>query len=180
MPLEQGRITTYLPRGVVPHSLDDFAAGGKLPTPPTSEWKGFQSRGETLLMIPVPTTDSWLVAKIKEYLLEARDRVCILEDALKRPGDAVLGKLSTRYAIHDDEVYHLLFHEDAEEQRILETLRAARSVPTFIGALSMWKGDPLEIKLGALSTSQIKILAANTQKLLVGAYDGEGYLIWDS
>jgi len=179
LPLTQGRITTFLPSGVVPQSLEDFATGGKLPTPPTSQWKGSKLRDETLLMIPVPTTDSWVVTKIKEYLLEAKDRVCVLEDALKRPGDAVLGRLSSRYATHDREIYHLLFQEDAKEQRILETLRAARSIPTFIGSLSVWKGDPLEVKFGALSISQIKILANSTQKLLVGAYDGEGYLIWD-
>lgn len=179
LPLTQGRITTFLPPGVVPQSVEDFATGGKLPTLPTSQWKGLKSRDETLLMIPVPTTNSWLVTKIKEYLLEAKDRICVLEDALKRPGDPVLGRLSTRYAIHDREIYHLLFQEDAEEQRILETLRAARSIPTFIGALSAWKGDPLKVRLGALSISQIKILANSTQKLVVGAYDGEGYLIWD-
>lgn len=179
LPLPTGQISTFLPAGVIPRSLEDFRAGGKLPTPPTSDWKGLQSTDETLLMIPVPNTDYWLVKKIKDYLLQSKNRVCIFEDALKHPSDVVMRKLSTRYAIFGDEIYHLLFHEDAHDERIAETVNAARSVPTFIGAMSVWSGEPQEIRLRVLSLAQLQLLANSAQKLFVGAYDGEGYLIWD-
>jgi hypothetical protein len=178
MPLEAGQITTLLPAGTVLQSKEEFGLGGKLPAPPVSEWKGLQSGDETLLMIPVPHTDSWLATKVKDYLAQARDRVCVVEDAIRRPADASLHRLSTRRGIYKGEIYHLLFHEDAQEERILETIKAAKSVPTFIGVLSVWRGDPLAIRIGILSPEQLQALAMNARRLFVGAYDGEGYLFW--
>ena len=176
--LAQGRIMTLLPSGVVPRSIEDFRTGGKLPIPPTREWKGTQPRDETLLMIPVPNTNPWLAEKIRTYLSQANDRVCIIEDALKHPNDAVLHSLSTRYAIYKNEVYHLLLHEDARNDRILATLRAAQSIPTFIGSLSIWRDGSQQPEGGVLSLEQLQLLAGNTEELFVGAYDGEGYLYW--
>jgi hypothetical protein len=176
--LVQGRITTLLPSGVVPRSIEDFRTGGKLPIPSTREWKGTQPRDETLLMIPVPNTNSWLANKVRIYLSHAKDRACIIEDALKHPTDAVLHSLSTRYAIYKNEVYHVLLHDDARDERIMETLRAAQSIPTFIGSLSIWQDGSKQLKGRALSLEQLQLLAANTEELFVGAYDGEGYLYW--
>jgi hypothetical protein len=178
--LAQGCVTTFLPRNVIPESLEDFASGGKLPTPPVSEWKSTKVAGETLLMIPVPTTDSLLVAEIKNYLLQAKDHVCILEDALKMPGDAVLRRVSNKLATYNTEVYHLLFHEDAQEERILGALNNAKSLPTFIGALTEWPSELLGIKPRVLSLGHLQTLAARTNKLFVGAYDGESYLLWSN
>ena len=179
LPLAKGWITTFLPPGLPGDSLEKFETGGKLPTSPTSQWKGMEHRGETLLMIPVLTADSLLVAKIRDYLLAGKNHLCVLEDALRKPGDAALARLQTKYAIHNDEIYHLLFHEDAREQCILDTLKVARSIPTFIGAFTRWHGDPLELKVGALSSTQLKALANCTQSFFVGAYDGESYLLWN-
>jgi hypothetical protein len=176
--LAQGRITTLLPRGIVPRSIEDFRTGGKLPIPPTSTWRGTQVRDETLLMIPVLRTDSWLAEKIRTHLAHAKDRVCVIGDGLKRPRDPVLNSLSTHFAIHENEVYHVLVSEDARDDRIIQTLRTAHSIPTFIGFLTTWPGGAMPAKGGALSTAQLELLAVNTEELFVGAYDGEGYLYW--
>jgi len=173
--LEEGHTRTLLPKGVIPKSMEDFKTGGKLATPPVSEWRGTRRRGETLLMIPVPNTNSWLAGKIKTYLSQATNRICIIEDALKQPNDEVLHNHSTRYATYRDEVYHLLLYDDAQDDRIVNTLAAAQSVPTFIGSLSMCREGSIG---SALSLDQLQSLAGKTQELFVGAYDGEGYLYW--
>lgn len=179
LPIAQGCIRTFLPLGAVPQSLKDYGTGGKLPTPDVSEWKGTQHGDETLLMIPVPTTDSWLAARIRSHLLRDENNVCVVEDALKRPTDAVLHRVPTKFAACGDEVYHLLFPEDAHEDPILATLRAAKSsVPTFIGVLSRWPRATLNAKPKVLSVDELQALAVETQELFVGAYDGEGYLVW--
>jgi hypothetical protein len=178
LPLAQGQIVTLLPPGVLPQSVDDFGTGGKLPPLPETEWKTAQSRGEALRMIPVPNTDSWLVAKIKDHLGKAADHVCVFEDQFKQPKDPVVQKLLTRYATFNDEVYHLLFQDDAEDQRILDTIRGAKGGPIFIGVLTTWPLEPRVGGAGVLSRAQLQTLAASAQKLFVGAYDGEGYLIW--
>jgi hypothetical protein len=176
--LEDGQLTTFLPLGTSPQSQEQFHSGGKLTTPPVSEWKGVQSGDETLLMIPVPNTDYWLMAKIRDYLIEGKDRVCVIEDAVRRPSDAALHRLTTRHLALNGDVYHLLLQEDAQESRILEAIKAAKSIPTFVGAIGIWQGDPLAIRTGFLPFNELQSFAAGIQALFVGAFDGEGYLLW--
>lgn len=179
VPLRQGRVVTCLPEGVVPRSLGDFRTGGKLPSPPVSDWRSTQRDDETLLMIPVPTTDGWLVEHIKAFLRGGPNRVCIFEDALRRVGDPVLRKVSTRYATFDKEIYHVLLGADAQHEQILAVIRSAKSVPTFIGALTEWHGIAPSSHPIALSASTIRELAQAADKVIAGAFDGEGYVIWE-
>jgi len=179
LPIERGQIITCLPPGVVPQSLQDFSTGGKLPTPHTSEWKAAESRGESLLMIPVPSTSAWITSKIREYLREESDHLCVLEDALARPTDPALRKRATRHTVHGDEVYHILLSQDAQYERVEATLRAATSTLPLIGILSTSEETRSGDSLGTLSTVLLEALASRAQKILVGAYDGEGYLVWE-
>lgn len=177
--LKKGQVTTCLPRGIAPKSLQDFQTGGKLPTPPASEWSSTASEDKILLMIPVPTTDDWLVRRIREFLLGGGNRVCIFEDSLKRVGDPILGKLTTEYATFDEEIYHLLYGVDASEDRIRTVLKSAKAIPTFIGVLTECEGGFPSKGQFRLSNVQLESLAARAHKVIVGAFDGESYLIWD-
>ena len=116
--------------------------------------------------------------KVQQYLAEAQNRICVLENALASANDPVLRKLQTKYATYDNEVYHLLFQEDAQEERILQTIKLAKSIPAFIGVLSTWQEGPLDTSRSVLSLGHLQSIANNARKLIIGAYDGEGYLIW--
>lgn len=179
VPLREGRVLTCLPKGVAPTSLQDFRTGGKLPPPPVSEWRHIERQDETLLMIPVSPTNDWLVEHIKRFLRGGAKRICVFEDALKRVGDPVLHDLSTRYATFGKEIYHLILDSDAEDERILKVMRSARSVPTFIGALTRWRGELPTSHRISLAPATIHALAQAVDKLVIGAFDGEGYLIWN-
>lgn len=176
--LQQGEVTTCLPRDVVPKSLQDFRTGGKLPTPPPSQWRTAARKDDLLLMVPIPTTDDWLVAKIKHFLLSAQHHVCVFEDSLKQVGDAVLDNLTTTYATFNNEIYHVLFSTDADEQTIKKVLKSAKSIPTFIGTLTEWQGPRPNRSPIRLSATRLELLAMKTHNLIVGAFDGESYLIW--
>jgi hypothetical protein len=178
VPLQQGQVVSCLPQGVALTSLRDFRTGGKLPSPPVSEWQSTQREDETLLMIPVPSTDDWLAEKVRAFLTGDPERLCIFEDALKRYGDPVLSKVPTRYATFDKEVYHLLLSVDAQQERILKAIRTARSIPTFIGVMTKWVGSAPNSHHTSISSSTIRSLAERAEKIIVGAFDGEGYLVW--
>jgi hypothetical protein len=178
VPLRQGQVVTCLPKSVIPRSPHDFRTGGKLPPPPVSDWRSTEREGETLLMIPVPTTDDWLVENVKAFLGGGASRICVFEDSLKRVGDPVLREVSTRYATFDKEVYHLLLAADVQREQVLRVIRTARSIPTFIGVLTEWpSGMPTSPPISLVATT-IRALAEATHKLIIGAFDGEGYLIW--
>jgi hypothetical protein len=177
--LEEGKVTTCLPQGTVLKRLEDFRMGGKLPPPPPSEWRSTERGDETLLMIPIPNTDDWFVGKIREFLDKRRGRACIFEDALARVGDPVLQKVETKYATFGTEIYHLILDTDAEPGYIEKVLRRAKGIPTFIGVFTEWQGDKPNKNPIALSKENLQALAAKAHKLIVGAFDGESYVIWN-
>lgn len=176
--LEQSEITTFLPLGTAPESVQDFGSGGKLPAPPSSEWKYAQAGNESLRMVPVPNTDAELGAKIKEYLLSGNNRVCVLEDALKKPSDPVLSALTTKYATYGSEVYHLLLQEHAQDDSIFTAMKSAKSIPTFIGVMTSCARPRELATTGEISVDELRELAKRAEIVFVGAYDGEGYLLW--
>jgi len=179
VPLRQGQVVTCLPKGVVPISLQDFRIGGKLPPPPVSDWRSTQREDETLLMIPVPTTDDWLVENVKTFLQGGANRVCVFEDSLKRLGDPILREVTTRYATFDKEIYHLLLGADVQAKEILKVIRTARSIPTFVGVLTEWPSGVQSSHPSSLLPATVRALAQTAHKLIIGAFDGEGYLIWN-
>src|SRR5262249_31937029 len=136
-----GTITTYLPSGTRLTRLEDFRTGGKLPTPPPSEWSSTERNDEILLMIPIPNTDDWLAGKVSEYLSEAENRVCIFEDAVARAGDPILQKIDTRYATFGPEVFHLALSSESDTAYIRKVLRRAKGIPTFIGFFTEWQSS---------------------------------------
>ena len=179
LPLSHGQITTFLPPSIAPQSVDDFRAGGKLPTPPSSQWKWGQAHGKSYRMVPVPNTDNELMAEIKNHLMSGENNVCILEDSVVMAGDPVLQKCVTRYAILGDDVYYLLFHDVAKDEMIFRAIRQARSaLPILIGLMAVYK-EPKQLGSGgSISLVQLEALVRDALRLFVGAYDGEGYLIW--
>jgi hypothetical protein len=179
LPLEKGTVTTCLPQGTVLKRLEDFRTGGKLPTPPSSEWSSTERNDEILLMIPIPNTDDWLAAKVGEFLAEAEEHVCVFEDPLARVGDPVLRNMDTRYATFGGEIYHLILTSDSDQAYIRKVLKRAKGIPTFIGVFTESRTNLAEKRPLNFSTRDIQALAAQAKKLVVGAFDGESYLIWD-
>jgi len=178
LPLAKGTITTYLPSGTPIRGLEDFRTGGKLPTPPPSEWSSTERNDEILLMIPIPNTDDWLAKKVSEYLSEAENRVCIFEDALTRTGDPIVQKMDTKYATFGAEIYHLILSSDSDPAYIRKVLRRAKGIPTFIGFFTEWQASQPQGSPIGLSNGDIQALTVRANKVVVGAFDGESYLIW--
>ena len=167
--LKVGRIVTKLPLVVDDEKAKDFETGGKLPP----------IVGEFTSLEPVPNTDSVLLEEIRRFLTEADNNVCIFENASAKPGDPFLQSLQTRFSIFDNEIYHLLCPSDIDDDRILKTIGSARSW-LFIGAMtsaSDARGGLCSEKK-ELSESDLNLLAERTKKIIVGAYDGEGFLVW--
>lgn len=166
--LNAGRVFTKLPAGVDNGAAKDFDSGGKLPD--------LYPRATNLQA--VPDTDFLLIPKISEFLRGSPVNMCIFEDANAMPTDPFLQSVSTRYSAFQEEVYHLICQPDNNGDAISKTLRQAHSWLT-IGALT---SAPQETEIcaqrGDLTLSTLTTLAQRTEVIIVGAYDGEGYVIW--
>ena len=134
-----------------------------------------------MTMVPVPQTDEILVRIIEDYLDGDGGRVCVFEDSVARPPDPWL-RVSKRSAWKnfEDEVYYFLTSRDSSFSKIGQAIKDANRVyPPLIGA--MMKMSEIQTFGFGKMTMTLKILkelARATDKIIIGAYDGEGYLIW--
>jgi hypothetical protein len=166
--LNMGKAVTKLPASVDDEAAKDFDSGGKLP----------ELYPRTTNLQAVPDSDFLMMPEINRFLSESSANICILEDSLANPTDPFLQSVKTRYSAFQDEVYHLICQPDNNSDTISKTLRQAHSWLT-IGALT---SAPEEMgvcaQLGELKLSSLTTLAQKAQEIIVGAYDGEGYVIW--
>lgn len=176
--LDSGRVITFIPQeiDVRDEEVNNPKYGRLFPEPPP----------ETHIKIPggkmvlIPNTDTILMQIIQKFLSTGEGRVCVLEDALARPHDPSLSSADTRIVIFNSEVYHVLLSSDAEDNElILQTIRRASSW-LFIGAMtSILREGDFFLEAGKITSEKLKVLAERIEKIVVGAYDGEGYLIWE-
>jgi len=136
--------------------------------------------GSTTRLEPKFDPDPGLLPIIEAFLRTAPGHIFIVENALARPSDPVLSSYGSHLLMFDEEVYHLLLPQDRDEKIISQTLReAGYPYPPLVGALA---SGAEEIGLSGESQQitfvQLRASAERAAKIIVGAYDGEGYLIW--
>lgn len=183
--LNKGRVTTFLPSNADLSKINNFSRGGVLPAPPPETHHHYTTPdGTKTVMVPVPGTGTHLAAMIQEFLEQGDARICLFESAVAKPTDGFLSTPNAkdlRVLPFQEDVYYLLKQQD-DREKIDKTLRYAKSylVLGVLVHLSKDKGllldeDSLRKEL---TLDELKVLAEETEKIIVGAYDGEGYLIW--
>jgi hypothetical protein len=176
LPLEQGRVVSYLPPTVNPDASREFEVGGQSVLDMNSQYEiGTEAHK---IVGPLGAANELHLANfISAYLSQPGKRYAIFEHALAEPGDLWLSQTSIRFFTCDTGVYIFLNQQDASLDAILAALRAARTY-RLTGILSGPTSFP-EIPIGhEVTLDVLRVLAATTAYVIVGAYDGEGELIW--
>jgi hypothetical protein len=125
-------------------------------------------------MTRTPNANANLVDAIAAFLGGARDALCIFEHGLARRTDPFLEKASLRVAFYGDEVYPFAAAGD-DHVHIADAIGGATTAyPPLVGALT--HGD-LSTR-AHLDEAALASIADETETIIVGAYDGEGYVIW--
>lgn len=102
----------------------------------------------------------------------------MLENAIADRADAWLKRSSVNALFFGDEVYHLVVGPSSA-QSIEAAARTAQSLPTFVGTMTSLDGaEKLPGDRGELTLSTLRHFAERAEQIFVGAYDGEGYLLW--
>jgi hypothetical protein len=176
--VDQGTVWTPLPRGLEPERLQRFAEGGLFPPNSVMQLRPDNSHG-------APPGIQCLVGEISEYLSRP-NRISIFVHPLMRRHDPVAKRLRGSHWFVGEEVYPYVLSEEGnldtgagDRDRILAMLgRVTEPVP-FVGVLSevpvgleLWPAKD-EIARGAL-----RELADHASAVIVGAYDAEGYIVW--
>lgn len=177
--LGQGEVTTYLPSDISIEEAMRFTTGGKIQVLTRSAHFLEGSDGSMWKVDPIPNTDSYLADVIQAFLEETQDRVCIFEDATSKPNDPVLSPSDERILVLQEEVYYVLFGRSASEEVIRQTIRDANSIWHFVCAMISFQSSEMSFcERRQITSHELQVLAKGTEKLVVGAYDGEGYLVW--
>jgi hypothetical protein len=176
--LHQGKITTFLPIDVRPEQLYDFEAGGVLPFPEKSTWRYItEQSGKKTILTPIPRDDSFVLTLIREFLCSDKNNVCIIEEPLAKPTDSSMSRRKTPYIIYGNEVYHFLSSRVGEAE-IAEAIKWPHTTVSFLAILTTLVQNIALINKQKISADELRVLARGTETLMIGAYDGEGYLIW--
>jgi hypothetical protein len=133
-----------------------------------------------MTMIPVPNTDDILARIILDFL-QSKQSICVFEESMARPSDPCMKTAKqTQWRTFENEIYYLLTWENAEISQISRALKDAASVyPGFIGVIAeVSEIEQAALKQRKITADSLARLAGATDRIIVGAYDGEGYLVW--
>lgn len=157
--IEKGDIITYLPVDTDPKFLHEFIYGG---------------------VASLNKTQQWLASEVNDFLKENDNNCCFFPDYLLEPKYLSIRKLDTAYFIFSSQIYHYLNSDHIDNyDRIINTIRASDSCTLLIGILTSLGNNTEYFKgIRTLGDYEINILSKNTQKIIAGAWDGEGCIIW--
>jgi hypothetical protein len=156
--IKSGGVAAYLPENTNQDYLYRF------------EYGGVASREESI---------ACAVTVIAQFLDDATRGICILEDASFRPSDPVMARRDTPWVALNDEVYYYIIGKYVDPLKIRRAIVEAESLHFFVCVLSsLPESMDFPVSDKTITAVDVEILAGRAEKFIVGAYDGEGYLIW--
>jgi hypothetical protein len=125
-------------------------------------------------LYPTPNTEKELVDSIKSRLVDT-DHFCLLENSLAAPSDPWLHQAKSHVLPYGDEVYHLASYSE----HVLNAVSEATNVTGLVGMVGRMP-DAASVLGGAqhLSLAELEAIGMSAECIIVGAFDGEGYVMW--
>jgi len=176
LPTEAGKLSTFLPNAITANTMVDFRYSYRQ----TLSDEFLDELASSGLIQPNidPIDEYYVLPLIRDFLAEDSQHLCIIEDHDGRFSDGEMKDIPAHAVHYQEEIYLMLSGADMAFDRILDAFGWIVSW-SFICALTSFPtdyGSPLEIE--ELSIDHLEMLANRTDKLIVSAYDGEGYVIW--
>jgi len=183
LPLDSGRIVTYLPPSTPPEAIGHFGLGGVLPTFPELDIRFVDANGRGVRAVPLGDNpvrrqiEDIMAGFIAGYLQRPGRHYAVFEDVLRSPTDGVVATWTVKYFSCQAEVCLFLTAADTEPATIIQTKRTAAS---WLGTGILVAGDDLpELTSGqVVATEVLQQLAARTEHIILRAYDAESELSW--
>lgn len=171
---KKGRFFTLLPTAANLPLLYEFETGGILPQKSEKDYV-IDNRKATYSEIPTireELADLILKTANKEKLF------CIFDDVLRLANDKNSTNLfKSNGLIYNDEVYYILDRNQIDNELIIKCLDASNAFWHSLGILT--KTVTLNFNSKRLDLEMLKNICINAQLIMIGAYDGEGYLFWE-
>jgi hypothetical protein len=171
--LQNGRIYSFVPQETTEEHLYNFDSGGIYPF----DKKALDTNSS---LVPIRNdAKSVIVDFIYEYLQE-KDNCCIFEEANGSPSDPWVKESGIEYVSIRNEMYYYFDRENNSKEKI------EKALTTSDGYYFLCVLGKLEIDKRALFIPNKEIppfifeeFIKQVKAIIVKAYDGEGYLMWE-
>lgn len=170
-----GNFFTLLPNDAILEKCYVFTSGGILPQPPM-EW--YCSEGKMASYSVIPTIQEEMVSYILKKATED-NLLCVFEDVLSTKKNIYLDFFKTHSILRffKDEVYFVLNRNKLDELIISKCLEKSNAIWHSLCVLSK-----IELKKeqdDVFGLKEIDTICVNAKLIIIGAYDGEGYVVWE-
>jgi len=172
---KNGYFFTLLPNDANTERIYEFESGVILPQNPKEEY--FVS-GEKNTYSIIPTIRNELSELLLKEIKSSDQLCCFFDDVTRSPIDKYsTDSLYAHLLFYEDEVYYLLEKNEISSELIMQCLRASNAFWHSLCVLTKTNFKDLVDK--KLSLEKIKDICLNAQLIIIGAYDGEGYVFWE-
>lgn len=172
---EKGQFFTLLPDNADFSALYEFPGGWILPQNPTYDQCNEFGR-KTGSYTWIPTLNKEIGAFIFDTM-EKNNYVSVFEDVITRPGKSHLESIDKYGALYLSEYYCYLTPKNASPEIIVSVIRESGIIWHTLFILTEIN-NPENINK-EITLENIKEFSENTKLLVLGAYDGEGYVFWE-
>lgn len=163
--LEDGHVYGLCPASMTAEEARHFDEGGFSEVAPAADvWSS------------VDTLDAVLAEHIVQELSGRTDAVCVFEDESAERDFEYLKDEATNVLFLGAEVYRAICGPDPDLALVTRTVDASKSWLT-IGAIGTGIGG-LCSRRQEISSMDLSELAKAVREVYIGAYDGEGYVVW--
>lgn len=173
--LKQGFFFTLLPEDAHLDRIYEFKTGGVLQQNPTEEY--FIS-GTRSTFSEIPTIQE----ELAHFILKRKGRnlnfCLVFDDVTRYSTDEYLSQLYDNHGFfYKKEVYYFLTGKDINFDLTSKCIEESNAIWHSLCVLANFD---LQTTVGReLSIKNIQDICLNTELLIVGAYDGEGYVFWE-
>lgn len=171
----KGYFFTLLPSNANQKRLYDFKTGGILPQNPPEEC---EASGIKSIYSIIPSIDEELAKLISKEIKQRKNIVCIFDDINCSLTQVKGYDIYDNYGLfYKNEIYYMLNNTNITTNVVSECLNNSNA---FWHSLCIFaKIENREKILKNLNLEKIKKICMSTQLIMVGAYDGEGYIFWE-
>ncbi len=172
---KDGHFFTLLPADMNVSKLLNFESGGVLSQ---NDLQDIFVLGKGVKGRIIPTIHAYICNLVRESILKSKYLSCIVDDYNRDPNDLFEDELFSRYGIFiDSEAYYYFDQKNFSEESMEKSLERSNTFWHSLCFLTeMTLKDISDRKLG-LNT--VESFSREARLILVGAYDGEGYVFWE-
>jgi hypothetical protein len=177
--LENGKVYSFVPENTPEKELYYFEEGVLYPYD-TNTFNNAIHQPDGSLLVPIQNDAESIVIDLIIDYLHSENHCCLIEEATAEPSDPWVKNSQIKYSFFKNEMYYF-FNQEVNEKEFKEAFKTSQAW-YFLCTLSVLSPEEQNNfnHYKELSVELIKSYIEGLKSFFVRAYDGEGYLQWES